>query len=240
MIGHWDDPEHASGVTLMANQFRTHRLAVAGAGLAVVLMLGNGRPAFAFEDGKGSMWDAMLEITGMGPPKDDDSIQYRERAPLVVPPKSELRQPLPPPSQRVAAWPQDQEVVRARKKAQERGAQAPRSDAVTAAELKYMGRIDPSQQQTQPGPQRDCNMDPFDRAAGCAPGEYWNKLAQGPKPTEKTQLQAGVEAPREWLTQPPSGYMVPKTVQRATFEPYHKEEADPRDYFLKKPTDEQQ
>jgi hypothetical protein len=54
-------------------------------------------------------------------PKDPPKIDYRERAPLVLPPKAELRAPAEPGSveARAANWPKDPDVVAARREAEE-------------------------------------------------------------------------------------------------------------------------
>jgi hypothetical protein len=206
------------------------------AGAALVLALGAASPALALEDGKGSPLDALMGVLGVSPDKDDDAIQYRDRAPLVVPPKTELRQPLPPPAARTAAWPQDQELIRAKKRAEERRARAPEN--VSAQDIRNTGRIDPRDQKERPGAPQACDMDPFNRS-GCSQTEYWNRLAtdrMGDTGSKKRDLQAGVEPPRDYLTQPPKGYMAPKnTVKTTTFEPRHTDEEDIRDFFRKKP-----
>jgi hypothetical protein len=54
-------------------------------------------------------------------PKDRPPINYRERAPLVLPPKMELRAPVEPGAveSRVANWPNDPDVAAARSEARE-------------------------------------------------------------------------------------------------------------------------
>lgn len=53
-------------------------------------------------------------------PKDPPQIDYRERAPLVLPPKMELRTPANPASvEQIANWPKDPDVIAARKAAEE-------------------------------------------------------------------------------------------------------------------------
>jgi hypothetical protein len=216
----------------MANAVWTRGLA----GVALIVALGSATPVLALEDGKGSPLDALMGMLGAGPEKDDVAIQYRDRPPLVVPPKTELRAPLPPPAARTAAWPQEQEAIRARKKAEDRHRYVPEN--VSAAELARTGRINPRDQKERPGAVQ-CDMDPFNKS-GCSQSEYWGRLRDekigdtGPKKTG--ELQAGIEPPREYLTQPPKGYMAPKQSTKATWEPMHKEEEDIRDFFRKKPT----
>jgi hypothetical protein len=80
-------------------------------------------------------------------------------------------------------------------------------------------------------------MDPFNKS-GCSTGEYWKQVRTNVKTETKSQLEAGVEPDREYLTQPPKGYMAPKANVKATFEPRNREEEDPRDFFRKKQTAE--
>ena len=190
-------------------------------------------PAFAInDDGRGSMYESLLDMVGMGEKSDPPPIAYRERSPLVVPPKLELPAPQQPASQRAAAWPTDQEVVRARKKAdtsaRRKYIETNGGEIVSAEELRA-GRT--AQQPSGPvsGPGTGCSMDPFDK--GCSPQEYWSKLAVTAGRKEEPSLQAGVEPEREYLTQPPKGYMKPTQNVKATFEPYKKDDEDPRAYY---------
>ena len=204
------------------------------AGAALLVVLGACSPALALDDGKGSPLDALMGVLGVSPDKDEEAIQDRDRAPLVVPPKTDLRQPLPPPAARTASWPQDQELIRAKKRADERRARAPEN--VYANDIRNGGRIDPRDQKERPGP-AGCDMDPFNKA-GCTSQEYWNRLKTeqlGDTGKKARDLRAGVEPPRDYLTQPPRGYLAPKNdVKNTTFEPLHKEEEDIRDFFRKK------
>ena len=103
-------------------------------------------------------------------------------------------------------------------------------------DIRNGGRIDPRDQKERPGPQ-GCDMDPFNKS-GCTSQEYWNRLKTeqlGDTGKKARELRAGVEPPREYLTQPPRGYLAPKSdVKNTTFEPLHREEEDIRDFFRKK------
>ena len=68
-------------------------------------------PALAADDGQEGLFDSILGIVGVGDKKAPE-IDYRDRAPLVLPPKMALRQPLPSGAQRPAAWPNDPDVAR--------------------------------------------------------------------------------------------------------------------------------
>ena len=205
----------------------------------MVMALGCATPSLALEDGKGSPWDAMMGIIGVGTDKDEDTIVYRDRAPLVVPPKTELTRPLPPPAQRTAAWPTDQEQIRAKKRLEERNRRV--REEPTAAELKNTGRISPAEARERAAAQSACDMDLSSRNA-CSTDVYWARLRNetlGDTGKKKNgSLQAGVEPDREYLTQPPKGYMAPKKNVAATFEPRKIEEEDVRTFFLQKPKTE--
>jgi len=178
-------------------------------------------PALAADDGQDNFFSAMLGMLGggLGVGTDKDAapaIDYRERAPLVLPPKMELRQPLPPVAARTKAWPQDPELVRA-KKAAERQAKAPRvtnsngDTAISIEESRRPGTPDPNASV----PTGDC----LDKNT-CDPSSFWSMLKNTKKQdTEKVELVPGQEPPREYLTQPPPGYLTPTKVVKATMAP---------------------
>ena len=74
-------------------------------------------------------------------------------------------------------------------------------------------------------------MDPGVRG-GCAPGTFWNNLSQK-KQGSDTKLAAGAEPSREFLTQPPAGYLK-STNTKATFEPHDEDADNPINWFRKK------
>jgi len=204
----------------------------------MVVALGCATPSFALDDGKGSPWDAMMGIIGVNPDKDEDTIIYRDRAPLVVPPKTDLARPLPPPAQRTAAWPTDQEQIRAKKRLEERTRRV--RDEPTAGELKNTGRISAADARERANAQKACDMD-LSSLNACSVDVYWARLRNeslGDTGKNKRELQAGVEPNREYLTQPPKGYMAPKKNVAASFEPRKIEEEDVRTFFLQKPKTE--
>ena len=195
-------------------------------------------PAWAInDDGRGSFYESLLDMVGMGEKADPPPIAYRERSPLVVPPKMELPAPQQPASQRVATWPTDQEVARARKKQVESNARIRMKDIesnggeiLSAQEMRDMRN--PSKANA-PYDRRDapCSMDPSE-VNFCSPAEYWGRLSATSVKKDVLELQAGVEPDREFLTQPPKGYRKATQNVKATFEPVKKDEEDPRDFFL--------
>jgi len=191
-------------------------------------------PAFAInDDGRGGMYESLLDMVGMGEKSDPPPIAYRERSPLVVPPKMELPAPKPAPSQRAAAWPTDQEVVRARKKADTSGKrkylESEGGEKVSIEDLRA-GRPLPNPAEAGVAPAEDCSMDVFSSSV-CPPHIYWARLAGTPTKKEEQGLQAGVEPPREYLTQPPKGYLKATQNVKATFEPKVTQQDDAQAYY---------
>ena len=194
-------------------------------------------PAHAInDDGRGSTLESLLDMVGMGGDKESDSIQYRERSPLVVPPKMDIPTPQPRPSQKAAQWPQDQEVVRARKKQAESNSRVMSKyidsnggEKLSPEEMRAM-RTPGAAGRSSNGTASGCSMDPFDKS-GCSPAEYWGALSAKTEKKDELTLQAGVEPPREYLTQPPKGYLKATQNVKATFEPNVKEDEDPRSFF---------
>jgi len=216
----------------MTKIFRSSRMALLTVSAATGLLMA--APAHAInDDGRGSTLESLLDMVGMGDKKESDSIQYRERSPLVVPPKMDMPTPQPRPSQKAQAWPQDQEVVRARKKQVESNARVMAKHAETNGgekstpeEMRAMRTPGVS----SAGPSQGCKMDPFDKSA-CSVAEYWGNLSAKTEKKDELSLQAGVEPPREYLTQPPKGYMKATQNVKATFEPNIKPDDDPRAFY---------
>ena len=216
----------------MTKIFRSSRMALLTVSAATGLFMA--APAHAInDDGRGSTLESLLDMVGMGDKKESDSIQYRERSPLVVPPKMEMPTPQPRPSQKAQAWPQDQEVVRARKKQVESNArvmskyvESNGGEKLTAEEMRAMRTPGAS----TAAPDKGCKMDPFDRSA-CSVAEYWGNLSAKTEKKDELSLQAGVEPPREYLTQPPKGYLKATQNVKATFEPNIKPDDDPRAFY---------
>jgi hypothetical protein len=219
----------------VTNIFRKSQSALLAACAAAGLL--TAAPAWAInDDGRGGIYESLMDMVGMGEKSDPPPIAYRERSPLVVPPKLDLPDPQQPASQRAAAWPTDQEIVRARKKATENNArgmakynESNGGERLSAQEQREM-RSAGKPESPVSGPAAGCSMDPFDKS-GCSPSEYWSKLAVVPASKDETTLQAGVEPEREYLTQPPKGFLKPTKNVKATFEPNKKDDDDPRSFY---------
>lgn len=138
-------------------------------------------------------------------PKEREAIRYRERAPLVVPPKGELRAPASPESYASAnpQWPNDPDVA-----ARRRGLEEARRP-ITASETRRMSNNNPllSPQEMQAGR--------IARSDAPIPGTHRGDNARDVLLLSPEQLRAGRAAPddgagtdaaptRRVLTEPPS------------------------------------
>ena len=190
-------------------------------------------PAAAQE---GELFKNILSGAGILPTPNND-IEYRERAPLVVPPKLELRQPeakrtaergaAESAPERGAAWPNDPDVQRRRRDAAEARRPAPGGDINgnrVAAENPSPGRRLPDSDAphlTRGDSPRDEVMSPDRLRAFSVP----TKAEDAPK--------AGQDVARRSLTDPPGGYRRATEIVRTSPEPVRdteREDMDPTAY----------
>jgi hypothetical protein len=190
----------------------SQKTGAATAGAALLLGASYAAPALAFEDT--NTFNSVLGFFGMQADKDKEaSIDYRARAPLVVPPKMDL----PPPQAADARHPQDWPIdpdVDARRKAQvDSHRPAPQITPNTRAELSpkelAAGRTNDTVVDMNEAPGNNCGA--FGGAASCG-GSPWKyvteKLGMSKKEDEEVVLK-GQEPPRQYLTEPPPGYRLP-------------------------------
>lgn len=197
----------------MAFHFR--KLVPMGVALALVF---SAAPVMAGDDdGSQGTWNTLLGFFGASPAKEEQTIEYRERAPLVLPPKtSGLPQPqAPSAAKRGEQWPNDPDVAARRAAAADARRPATHvndrvsSGALTQEELKR-GKIDQGPQDTR----ADCN--PGVNTPGClyAP---WSELAKKKEGGDDSDtIIAGQEPPRRYLTDPPAGYRQATRTTKAT------------------------
>lgn len=199
-----------------------------GAAIAIGCVTSGG-VAFAADDGYANVFSSVLGAVGLMPGDKSPEIDYRERAPLVLPPKMDLVKPVAGGSGRTAAWPQDPDVQRRRREAEE--ARAPLthdalhdgSQQLSRDEL-LRGRVagkdgndipDISRRQSecgQAGNQRNCLvLNPDELKA-------MDERYQASGQAEKKDIVAGQEPERQYLTQPPKGYMKTTKTIKATAE----------------------
>jgi hypothetical protein len=188
--------------------------------LALALALACGpRSAFA-DDDDDTGWDVKILrqfLKDLGLQRDGGQIEYRERAPLVVPPSRNL----PPPREADAvaanpAWPNDPDVRQ--RKLESAAKKKPRiTSEVIEAEGRPLprseldkGRIPPGSNRTKAAPT------PEESARPMRPDELKSKsifsgmFSLGSK-TETATFDS--EPPRESLTAPPTGYQTPSPNQ---------------------------
>lgn len=186
----------------------------AAAAVALVAGLGAATPAHALDDGADNLFNSITSLltlgVGTGGEQARPQIDYRERAPLVVPPDlSRLPPPAAPVAKRNPAWPQDFDTTRQRQ-AEER-ARRPNDTNMTPEQLRERSA-------------RSVVADPaacVEDLAGrpCDPESFWATL-RNTRSNEDTSrnLVAGQEPPRRSLTDPPAGFRVPSKAVRYTFE----------------------
>ncbi len=192
------------------------RALVAAVGGALLLGLAVSTPAKALDDGEENVFTSVFQLltagVGIGGESAKPRIEYRERAPLVVPPNT---QQLPPPGAGVAArnanWPQDSDQQR------DRRAQA-RDRAPRDRDDQFGGRNAPTSVAGAPvGRVRDpaeCWDDPLERL--CNTEQFWKTMSNRKQSDQKVAV--GQEPERRTLTDPPPGFRTQTTAQRYTFE----------------------
>ena len=195
-------------------------------------------PVLALDDGQETIFGSVMGMFNLSPPPSAE-ISYRERPPLVLPPKMQLRQPQPGAAERTAAWPDDADIARRRREAAT--AKLGRLDIFqqksgvrSSAEELAKGRIRPDQQIQQ---RNACDLDP---TKGNCLYVKWEDLA-GQKfvsPDTGDKPVAGVEPPRRTLTDPPKGYRAPSRVVAETQIAPVKPDYSPLSFFLPKKQEE--
>lgn len=203
---------------------------------AVVAVVAAAPHAYAADDDDEDSFETKIikSILGIN---DKDSIDYRERPPLVVPPNLN-RLPSPEASALVnnPAWPKDPEVVERKKREQARKNQRRKSPeeearALTPAELDAPGRAARgSSRVSGPGGPQDPEG-PDNRALrpselGYKGGVLGAFFKDNSKPEQAT---FGGEPTRSDLTQPPPGYQTPSPAHPYGISP-KREQAKPYDY----------
>lgn len=176
---------------------------------ATLLALSAGlAPVMAADDGSGSILSGLMGIAGMGK-KPDPDIFYRERPPLVVPPRDTLPQPQARISRTDPAWPKDPDAI-ARRKARHPG----RFNFIP--KFHDNGRL-----------MSQHELLAHRLAPGSAPATVPNECAAGSRgrecellspqqlaafgklPAANQVLTPGQEPARVSLTDPPAGYRIP-------------------------------
>ncbi len=194
---------------------RALRLSAAVLSIGFVLSATYAHAQSAIEDEDDTFEEKIIKniMTGLGGTNmENTGIEYRERSPLVVPPKIELRAPSNDESATVANWPKDPDVQR-RKAA--KAAAAKRKDSpeearriLSPSEL-AIGRTAPGKRTAEtnlPGdPGATAILSPSQLGFN---GSLSSLLGGG----NKTETATFTEEPtRDSLTMPPSGYQTPSS-----------------------------
>lgn len=144
-------------------------------------------------------------------PPEKDPIEYRERPNLVVPKDtSRLRSPEDAdPAQRNAAWPNDPDVD-ARRRA-DAARNAPSSELLSGRRSIDGARLSTDElargRTARGTPQAEPNFTRNDQAGVRVSPEEWSRISR--TSDQSPQLAAGVEPPRQYLTDPPKGLRTP-------------------------------
>lgn len=186
-----------------------------GAALAAATALSAATPAAAESD----VFTQIFSAIGLTTP-DSDPIEYRERAPLVVPPKTQLPAPQASAGQRNSAWPTDPDLVARRKAQADRNAPAPtvrqlEDPEMTPGQLRAGPRTASNRYQGQPlGAQLENDASTL----MINPTRQMQQADQA-RSAAINNLRPGEEPQRRNLSEPPRGYRKPTEVVRAKADP---------------------
>jgi hypothetical protein len=148
--------------------------------------------------------NSLLGFFGMQSNKDDESIDYRARAPIVVPPRLDLPKPREAASD--PSWPKDPDIAAERRAAVDPhvpAAQVTPNAGAKADSLPAEGPPD----ECQTSGNALCLSTPF-KALKSVTNTF----------TSSKTVQPGPEPARKFLTEPPPGYRQPAGVAKAATE----------------------
>jgi hypothetical protein len=154
----------------------------------------------------------------MGFLRSEQGIEYRERAPLVVPPSLSLPPPQTEgPAARNPAWPKDPDVARrkqasAAEKAKLYSSAEEQARVLRPDELKGQGQAGASTSTaSRAGPGVEESMRPMSPAQlqGTATKAWWQDLFSSIGPARPESAPFTGEPPRTSMTAPPPGYQTP-------------------------------
>jgi hypothetical protein len=213
----------------MSNRDSTRQLRAAAGALALALALGLSvagwsTPTFAEDDDDAPLDTKILRqfLKDWGLRRDGSEvgIEYRERAPLVVPPSRSL--PKPQDEAAVAnspAWPTDPDVKRrkqqaAAEKARLKGGMSAEEQArpLRPSELDEPGRKGSDGKPVTPGATAEDSARPMSPTALGAKKLFGGIISSFSPPKEEVGEFKG-EPPRASMTAPPSGYQTPSPNQ---------------------------
>ncbi|MCP3411640.1 hypothetical protein [Bradyrhizobium sp. CCGB01] len=194
--------------------WRALKLSAVALGVGLIMSAGAARAGDDDEDDGMTFEEKIIDnlMSGIGAKSmEKPGIEYRERSPLVVPPKLDL----PPPATQAKAapnWPKDpeekrrKEAIAARKKATKATENWQAAQPLTPAEMKAGQVAAPertSNDPIQPGTNANPSLSPAQLGFS---GGLWNMMKGGNSSEEK---QFTTEPPRSSLVEPPPGYQTP-------------------------------
>jgi len=212
---------------MVFGRFHLRTLGIA-ASAALVLGSSSVRPVRAAEDT--NTFNSFLGFFGLQFDKEPEAaIDYRARAPLVVPPKLDLPPPQSAASRRPADWPVDPDVSARRKALADSHRPAPQITPNTRPEMsKDQLLANRGEIVVDDTPGDGCSaLSGANLCAGSAWKYVTEKMGLSKKEDDKVVL-SGTEPPRKYLTEPPPGYRVP-TVNTKVEPDRTKPEADAGD-----------
>ncbi|WP_439396358.1 hypothetical protein ACRQ5Q_05320 [Bradyrhizobium sp. PMVTL-01] len=192
------------------------RLSAVALGIGLVMSAGAARAGDDGDDEDDMTFEEKLIdnlMSGIGAKSmEKKGIEYRERSPLVVPPKLDLPPPAGTEAKNVPNWPKDpdekrrKEAIAQRKKAVKATENWQAAQPLTPAEMKAGQVAAPertSNDPIQPGTNGNPSLSPAQ--LGYA-GGLWNMMKGGNGSEEKKFTS---EPPRQSLVEPPPGYQTP-------------------------------
>lgn len=201
-----------------------------GAALAAVVSLSAAVPAVADDD---DMFTQIFSAIGLSSP-DREPIEYRERAPLVVPPKNQLPAPQAPTGPRNAAWPNDPDVAARRQARTDRNTPVQSrigkndTDLMTPGQLRGGPRTASNAYQGLPLGARNVNSNSEELIG---PTRQMNAIDAN-RAMSLNNLRPGEEPERKSLSDPPRGYRQPTEIVRVQQEPVKTKNDKESDIYL--------
>ena len=194
---------------------RALRLSAAVLGASLFLATGFAHAQSAIDDDDDTFEEKIIKniMTGLGGTNmENTGIEYRERSPLVVPPRIELRAPVEDTNVNVANWPKDPDVQRrkAAKAASSQRKQTPEEARriLTPSEM-AANRTAPEKRTAETNMPGDPGANAILSPSQLGFNGSLSGLFGGGNKTETATFTA--EPTRDTLTMPPSGYQTPSS-----------------------------
>lgn len=190
-------------------------LSAVALGIGLVMSAGAARAGDDGDDDDMTFEEKLIDnlMSGIGAKSmEKPGIEYRERSPLVVPPKLDLPPPASAQAKNAPNWPKDpderrrKEAIAARKKATKATESWQAGRTLSPAEMNVGRTAAPertSNDPIQPGTNGNPSLSPAQLGYS---GGLWNMM-KGSNSSEETKFTT--EPPRQSLVEPPPGYQTP-------------------------------